>query len=401
MIKILVLNSDNDGVGYWRLLSPYLTINNPEFKVDVRLLQDFTLNLTEEGIKGYDIIVYNKNIPFRSPQIEDEFYRVLKRNNITIIYDIDDHWMLDSSHINYKNWKESNAKETVINTIKKADFVTTTTSLFAKDIKEYNDNVMVFPNAVNSNENQWDYNNKIKSDKLRFIWGGGISHLPDLRYLTDSFKKFNNKFLEECQLYLCGFDLRVRTQQGMMKDNPMRSTWTQFENIFTNNYRWITNNKHREWLMKFDNDNVDLYGYNEEFKDEFYQRRFTKPIFHYGTQYREADVALAPLKEGLLFNTVKSELKVVEAGAYHLPIIASNVGPYTLCDIEGKKDGKQKGFLINNTDSLGWWNAMKFYQENKDVVLEHGENMWEYVKNNYEVKPVNDKRMEFFKSIVK
>ena len=34
---------------------------------------------------------------------------------------------------------------------------------------------------------------------------------------------------------------------------------------------------------------------NVDFKDEFYQRRWSKPIFDYGEMYNDADVALAPL----------------------------------------------------------------------------------------------------------
>ena len=305
MIRVLVLNSDFDGVGNFRILSPYLQINDPNYKIEVRNLQDFTLSLDESFIKDFQVIVYNKNIPFNSMQMEDNFYNTAKRNNIKIVYDIDDHWELDSSHINYKSWKESGSRDNIIRTIQRADYVTTTTSLFAADIAKINPNVEIIPNAVNLNETQWDYTKKNKSDKIRFLWGGGISHMPDIRLLSDSFKQFDKDFLNKCQLYLCGFDLRIKTNEGMMKDDWHRSTWTFFEDVFTNKHKWITNNEYRQWLLKFDNSDIDAYGYNEKYKDEFYSRRWTKPILWYGTQYRDADVGLAPLKSGFRFNTVK------------------------------------------------------------------------------------------------
>jgi glycosyltransferase involved in cell wall biosynthesis len=400
MINILVLNSDTDGVGYHRLLAPYLQMNDSNFRVEVRLLMDYTLNLNEEFLKDYNIIVYNKNIPFSSPQMEMMFNAVIKKYNIKLVYDIDDHWILDSSHINYKNWKESNAKDTILKSIQTADLVTTPSSIFAKDILEYNKNVEVLPNAVNLDENQWDYTKKNKSEKLRFLWGGGISHLPDIRLFKDSFKEFDKEFLNKCQLYLCGFDLRIKTKNGMMKDDWHRSTWTFFEDIFTNNHRYITNAEYRQWLITFDNTNIDLYGYNEKYKDEFYQRRWTKPILLYGTQYRDADVCLAPLKDGFLFNKVKSGLKIVEAGAYKCPLIASNTGPYTLDDIEGKTDGKQKGFLIDVNNNMEWSKKMKWYKDNPNAVIDHGETNYEYVKENYEVNKVNEKRMQIFINLV-
>ena len=103
-----------------------------------------------------------------------------------------------------------------------------------------------------------------------------------------------------------------------------------------------------------------------------------------------------------MFNQVKSQLKVVEAGAHHCPIICSNYGPYTIDDIEGKIDGKQKGFLIDeNTDSqYKWQECMNFYLDNPDKIKEHGENMFEYVRDNYEIKVVNQKRVELFKNLV-
>jgi glycosyltransferase involved in cell wall biosynthesis len=143
------------------------------------------------------------------------------------------------------------------------------------------------------------------------------------------------------------------------------------------------------------------YGNNEEFIDEFYQRRWTRPILNYGHMYNDADVCLAPLKNNNTFNYYKSNLKVIEAGAHHCPIIASNYGPYTIDDIEGKKDGKQKGILVDEKDTRGWVNAMKFYSENVDVMRQHGENLYEYVKNNLSVDVIKHKRMEYYDKLIK
>ncbi len=112
--------------------------------------------------------------------------------------------------------------------------------------------------------------------------------------------------------------------------------------------------------------------------------------------YNEADVCLAPLKNNNLFNFYKSNLKVIEAGAHHCPIIASNYGPYTIDDIEGKLDGKQKGILVNESDNKGWYNAMKFYVDNPDLMREHGENLFNYVKENLCSEVIGKKRLELY-----
>ena len=398
MIKVLVLNQDTDGVGMWRMLSPHLTMNDEEFEVDIRLLTDWTLNLlNEEFLTQYNIIVYNKNLPFSKPEYENHFRFLLEKNNIKLVFDIDDYWILSSTHLNYDMWKKSKADEVVVKNLKIADHVITTTSLFAERISQENPNVSVLENAVNLKEVQWTFNRK-KSEKLRFLWGGGISHQHDLRLLKNSFELFDTDFINKSQLYLCGFDLRMRTQNGIIdRSDPRTNQWSFFEDIFCNKGRYITGNAYRDFLHQYSDKN---FGISEEFRNEFYQRRWTKPIMLYGTMYNEADVCLSPLKNNSMFNFYKSNLKVIEAGAHHCPIIASNFGPYTIDDIEGKIDGKQKGFLIDENNPRGWYEKMKFYSENPEVAYEHGENNFNYVRDNLSIDVVNKKRKELYKKLV-
>lgn len=398
MIKILVLTSDTDGVGYMRSLAPHLVINDDEFEADIRLLMDGTLNLLDENfLRQYNIICYNKQIPFSKKEYVDHFFMLIRKNNIKLVFDIDDYWILNSSHLNYDMWKKSKADEAVIFNLKNADLVTTTTKLFAEKISEVNRNVAVIENAVNLNELQWTFNRK-QSDKIRFLWGGGISHQPDLRLLKTSFEMFDNDFMKKSQLYMCGYDLRMRTPNGIIeKTDPRTNQWSFFEDIFTNNGRYIKTNAYRDYLNSSDDTN---YGIKEEFSNEFYQRRWTKPIMLYGTMYNEADVCLAPLKNNNMFNYHKSNLKVIESGSHHCPIIASNFGPYTIDDIEGKIDGKQKGFLIDENNPRSWYEKMKFYADNPIVAYEHGENNYNYIKNNLSIEVVNKKRREVYRQLV-
>lgn len=305
MIRVLVLDSDTDGVGFYRLLMPHTCLkDNPEVKVDIRLLMDSTLQLLNpDFLKYYSIIVYNKNIPFANEQIEMSFYNLCQQLNIKIVYDLDDFWKLDPTHLNYKNWIKSRSGEKTEEMIKKADVITTTTSLFANDILPLNKNVTVLKNAINMEEQQW-VSNKYPSDRIRFIWGGGISHIVDLRLLKDEFKKFDKNFLEKAQFYMCGYDLRIKMNDGSIrKDDHNRSQWGVFEDIFSNGGKYIKSVAYREFLKNSSNfDDDPLYGRREEFMNEFYQRRHTKPILHFGTMYNEADVSIAPLKNNHSFN---------------------------------------------------------------------------------------------------
>lgn len=400
--KVLVLNSDMDGVGYHRILAPYSCFNDPDIQVDIRLIMDSTLPLQDERfLAQYKIIVFNKQIPFAKPEYKQEFFANLKKHNIKIVYDLDDYWVLSNAHPNYKMWKQQNAQQMVEDQIREVDAVTTTTEFLASKIREFNENVTICPNSVNLKEQQW-ISEKKPTDKVRFLWGGGITHLVDLRLLKPSFEKLDKTFLDNSQMYLCGYDLRMNTPQGMKKDNPNRSTWTFFENIFTNNSKWIKNSDYNTWLRKAEDNGRDNYGIKPEFTSEYYQRRWTKPILLYGTMYNEADVVLTPLKNNNTFNLVKSQLKVVEAGSHHCPIVCSKYGPYTIDDIEGELDGKRKGFLVDeNVDSsTKWYDVMKYYVENPDKIKEHGDNLFEYVRDNYDIEITNKKRAELFKKLV-
>ncbi len=402
MIRVLVLSSDNDGVGYYRTLNPHLCMNDPDIKIDVRLLSDYTLPLLDENfLRHFNIIFYNKVIPFANDEKQKIFNDLCKKHNIKIIYDIDDYWVLDNTHLNYKNWKNNKSGEKIESMIKGADVVTTTTKIFADRIAELNPNVVVLENAINMKEQQW-CSNKTESDRVRFIWGGGISHQVDIRLFRDDFKKFDKDFLNDAQLIMCGYDLRVKMKDGSItKDAKNRSQWCLFENIFNNDGKYVTDMKYREFLINSDNfDNDNTYGYREEHLNNFFQRRHTKPILVYGTMYNEADVALAPLKNNHSFNRYKSQLKLIEAGAHKMPLIASKYGPYDMIcdDLEGKIDGKQKGWLIDENKS-NWYEKMKWYVNNKNAIIDHGLANHEHFLKNYEMEVVNKKRANLYKFV--
>ena len=395
-INILVISLDNDGVGYFRINSPYLSINDPDIDVTFLNSGNFNFRFDENTLKKFNVIVYHKALPFRTIEEKNNFNDIVKKYDIKLIFDIDDYWVLNSSHLNYKSWKQNNSQEETLSNITNSDYVTTTTPIFADEIRKYNKNVEIIENAINHTEFQW-IPNKIESDKIRFLWGGGITHKPDLLLLKDSFKRVNNDFKNKSQIYMCGFDLRVRTPQGIFKEkNPKNNTWYTFESILTNDFKFINNYDYLKWLNTFDDNGSLNYGYNEQFKDEFYQRRWTKPIFTYGTMYNESDVGLAPLKSDSLFNKMKSQLKILEAGIHKCPIIASNFGPYTI-DI---KDGVH-GFLIDESDKNGWYNKMKFFVDNPTAVREMGLALNELILEKYTLEKINKKRIDLIKNIIK
>jgi glycosyltransferase involved in cell wall biosynthesis len=319
--------------------------------------------------------------------------------------DIDDLWFVDQRHPMYHQVKASKIGEMKIDMLKAVDYVTTTTTIFAKTIKDklHIKNIEIFPNAVNEDEPQFK-REPIKSDKIRFGWLGGSSHLHDIELMSNGISSTHNSFKDKVQFVLCGFDLRGSVteinQEGKQRQRPIQPTetvWYKYEKFFTEDYK-VLSPQYKSFLNTF----VDT-PYDDE--NESYRRRWTKDIKTYASNYNTFDVSLAPLVESQ-FNANKSQLKVIEAGFHKKAIIASETDPYTLDLISAVNDGKLNdngnALLVNpRRNHKDWAKHMKRLVENPNMIEDLGNRLYETVKDKYSLKKVCQDRVEFFKSIIK
>jgi glycosyltransferase involved in cell wall biosynthesis len=319
--------------------------------------------------------------------------------------DIDDLWFVDQRHPMYHHVKASKIGEMKIDMLKAVDYVTTTTSIFAKTIKDklHIKNIEIFPNAVNEDEPQFK-RETIKSDKIRFGWLGGSSHLHDIELMSNGISSTHNSFKDKVQFVLCGFDLRGTVteidQEGKQRQRsiqPTETVWYKYEKFFTEDYK-VLSPQYKSFLNTF----VDT-PYDDE--NESYRRRWTKDIKTYASNYNTFDVSLAPLVESQ-FNANKSQLKVIEAGFHKKAIIASETDPYTLDLISAINDGKfndnGNALLVNpRRNHKDWAKHMKRLVENPNMIEDLGNRLYETVKDKYSLKKVCQDRVEFFKSIIK
>jgi glycosyltransferase involved in cell wall biosynthesis len=204
---------------------------------------------------------------------------------------------------------------------------------------------------------------------------------------------------------LCGFDTRgtiteINKQTGEKKQRaikPEETVWVKYEQIFTNNYRIITP-KYKEYLDTFtENDYPGVL-------DENYVRVWTRPVQTYAKNYSKFDISLAPIKNHI-FNRMKSQLKVIEAGFYKKALIASNVGPYTIDLKHSVSNGKfvdGNAMLVDEVRSHSdWAKNIKLLVNNPNMIQDLGERLYETVKDKYELTTVTRERAEFYKSLVK
>jgi len=405
-IRILAIPSDNHGVGKFRMLDPFTYIGD-KFSSDVHV--DIVFNVPNEDnyFSNYDIVVFHSFIHKTSHEENVKRIKWLKLNGIKVIVDTDDFWKTDHRHPNHETFKKNQLARKRSELLRLADYITTTTPVYRDTIKKLLgvDNVMVFPNAVNEEDKQFQPK-PLESDMVRFGWLGGSSHEHDLSLMGDGISRVHREFKGRAQFVLCGFDLRgtmreLNRHTGETTERPIRpdeTAWSRYESLFTGNDTSLSP-EYNAYLKTY------TKGSFEGELDQPYVRRWTMDINKYANNYNYFDVSLAPLVKSD-FNVNKSQLKVIEAGFHKKAIIASEENPYLIDLISSIEKGgginpKGNSLLVSsNKNHKQWHQQMKRLINNPNMVTDLGEKLYETVKDKYSLSTVSKNRVEFFKSII-
>lgn len=449
-IKILFFNKDVAGVNYYRTLTPAMQLERDHSdKFDVEINSDVNFENYDEALrylKTFQIIHYHRFI-LPSVQAMIGLVRELRANGTILVMDIDDYWHLDKSHPFYPTAVKNKLHFDIIDNLKLADYVTTTTDIFAEKIKTITkkNNVMVLPNSVNPEWMKQFQNNKIVEDKTRITYMAGSSHKNDIQQLDgvanrlqsslltrDKFKfilagwdtegsttdiKFNQEFaaaLTKRRLWdkkmikninksegnvdiIEGLppDLREKFRNNVFSVNKrsinsIESIYLDYERVFTDNFKNITNVDYKKWLEKFERDKY----YDEASLN--YVRRWTQKANSYAVVLDETDISLAPLVDNE-FNRMKSNLKQVEVWSRKLPIICSDIPPYNVDGVHMKNC-----ILIpyKKRNEREWANALHKLVTEPNLREDLGNQLYEDFKVKYNLKTVTNTRAEFYSTIV-
>lgn len=284
-------------------------------------------------LEGFDLVVFNRYLyNYHYPIIQK-----LAELDIPYILDLDDHWKLPKHHYASKFARQVDLPNAIKDAIRYAAGVTCPTENLASEIRPLNHNICILPNAIEWSDAQWAVK-KQPSEPIRFGWVGGISHENDLQIISDAVELTNIEF------HLCG------ASDSM--------TWDRVKKRFPNA---IIHNG--------------------------------LPVNEYGVLYSNIDVMLCPLEE-TKWNSMKSELKVLEAAEYHIPVIASKVYPYKYME-------KNIGVRLVENDVMSWVNTIEFYLNNPNKVAIDGAANYEFCHAFYNIEDINDKRLNFYKRICK
>lgn len=449
MIKILFYNRDGAGVNYYRTLTPAMELernHSDKFHVEINPEIDFNNPKISDYLKTFDIIHYHRQLhPNTSMMIK--LAKELKDSGVKLVVDIDDYWNLDKTHPFYSLSKEKKLHLEIIDNLKIADYITTTTDVFADEIKKLTgkDNVSVLYNSINPEwMKQFKDNRKPDVNGLvRICYVAGSSHMHDMQQLrtvinylnSDSetrgkFKiivagfdtqgtttdiEFNEEFAEELKklkLWNKKIITLINQTRGDVDQLPLsdeiknkyrnnvfksekrsiksdESVYYEYEKILTDNYNILNDDNYKRWLMNFERGDYD--------NEKYYSRRWTQKANKYAEVLNETDIALAPLAD-TTFNRQKSNLKQVECWSRKIPVICSDIPPY---DVDGKHMENCVLIPVQKNAHKYWKKALKKLILDKELRDKIGENLYNDFKEKYHLTNVTNKRADYYIKMLK
>jgi len=449
-IRVLFYNLDAAGVNYFRSLTPGMELernHSDEFYVEINPQINFNDPKYVDYLKSFHIIHYHRQMLGDTRQMLN-LANELRKSGTILMVDIDDYWQLHPKHPFYAISKEKKTHIPILENLKIADYVTTTTDLFAEEIKKVTgrDNVGVFFNSIDPTwmkqfQNNWTPD---PNGYVRIMYAAGSSHMADIEQLEgvtnvlsndpqlkNKFKiiiagwdtegnttdiTFNQEFGNELQkrglwtpqtikainssrgnvdkIHNLPVDLKNKYRDKIFdsKQRDIKSTesvYLYYEKILTDNHHIIQNPDYVQWLMNFER--------NVKYENEGnFARRWTQKANMYAKVLDESDIVIAPLADNS-FNRMKSNLKQCECWTRKLPIVCSDIPPYNI-------DGRH---MENCVLIPAEKNARKYWQKylkklilDADLRKKLGEQLYEDFKDKYHLATVTKKRAEFYKMAI-
>lgn len=378
-MKILFVEDGHSGIFYHRQLIPHCVMQAryPDIVLHRTKSGDF-----QESVLDYDLIVLHG-------QVSDQNLNFLSRHKKPFVYDVDDYFYCGDHHSFYTQWKLTGRAENMFRAMKQAALVTTTTDILGRYITKHTGvTAQVLPNAIGVEDPQFKPVES-KSDRLRFAFIGGSSHVRDVEVLGSAIRKLWEQYPEyrdTWQIVYGGFSMEMqavdtsgRSVNVKEKDYPS----VKIEKILSIDYE-LCSHEHETELRK--------YSITPTYADENYRRLWSMSIYQYAKLYNEVDVCLAPLEDDT-FNRCKSNLKVDEAGWMGKEVICSDIATF--------KDGLTDRALMMCTDSDSWLQAMLVHIE---YFIQHGtphkSDLPDLVRQHYTAENYAEKRYNLYKSLL-
>lgn len=338
-MRILASINKNNSSAYHRIITPLALMGVDDIHI--------TNNILKCNFANYDIFMYSRvSVLDYIDQIK-EFSREM---GFKICLDIDDFWEVDPHHIAYAGNKEGDYVKEQVKHIMAADVILTTHSRLAAEIKPFNKNVYVLPNAIPRCE-QFCIET-IPHHLTRLFWQGSVTHEEDIKLLQRPIECLN-KIAGKIKMVMAGVELDPEEEviDGKIMHLTHSDVWYNMGLDYT------ANTKHQYKLIA------------------------GLPITDYYKAYAHADICLIPLLN-TKFNSMKSNLKVLEAANLSLPVICSPVHPYLGLPV------------IYAAGTKGWVSNITRLVESKDYQKEAGAELKEFCDIHFDFHKINRERRQ-------
>lgn len=331
-MKVAIIYNSDNAVSYHRLILPYKNIDIECLFIDSRN------KLEHRMLQGVKVLIWNRECPYDLDLI------IQWRNiyNFKIIVDIDDYWHLPISHLFYKTHQYLKKTQHIIDAMRIADIVTCTHELLKEEISHFNKNVKVISNAINFDKDQFVSHREKQTNKLIYI--ASVTHYNDLKSISPTIQYLNN--FPEMELIVGGYS------------DSYYKEWVKIENI----------------VMSCKNS----YFISEQ------------ALGKYMPMYDAGSISIAPL-EDTKFSMMKSNLKILEAGCKNIPIICSNIHPYSFF-----KDVKGVYLCSSNRE---WKEVIKYLYQHPETAYQDGFELGEYVRKKFALKDINKLRLKILNEL--
>lgn len=360
-MKIQFFVRPESGSSFHRLLNP-MTYDLSEGN-EIEMLW----HGTEESKINCDVLIYGQYL-----ETDAMWIKHLKKNGTKIIVDVDDMWTIPSWLHGRDIFNKVKHTERVIENLKIADLVTCTTLRLQEEVRKYNKNTVVIPNALPYGYELYTPNNRQQDPdgKMRFIYVGGVSHIDDIQALegklkrigSDGYLKQNSKFI------VAGY-----------RQHKAKRYWTWHDQKEQNeNFSWVPVSG--VW------DKITSIVGNTGTCEVLPSLNPTEYLSHYD----HGDISMIPLLDRE-WNYYKSTLKFAEAATRNIPVLCSKVAPYT--DVEDVKG-------VIWVDGNDWYNRVKYCVKNPQYIQDMGLQLGEYCREHYDLLKWNIVRKQVIESLV-
>ena len=375
-LKILVVAANEGGCAYYRALMPYQKLQQHcNDEVEVKFNNNpINWDTSSNAVSGefpdleWCDVMMTQNISNFGPSFMVELFKASREAGKFIHYDTDDLLTdLYPGHRLYQIYKDRDLSTLTKSLYHNADLVTVTQKKFANRIVEYvRGTLAVIKNAIDFDLPCWNLAKNYRTSKKTpcgIGWVGGIHHEQDVKQVPGLGISVNAKVGPEN----IRWGLYGRPPVG--EEGPedwQQKVWDEYTRIL------VGPQKHRNWQV--------------------FQ---AMPTDRYGSMYLNIDVAIAPL-EWNDFNDSKSEIKLMEAGRYGIPLIATDCGAYD----EIIEDGVT-GYLISKENrNSDWAKAIAKCVKDPKHAREMGRKLKSIVDERFDINKVVHYRLDLYKQLL-